>query len=239
MARQLGVEGLEHLERLVLLAVARQPGAVGFDQAERRGVELLGAVETLAGLFLVARQIEDQAGVQILEQRVPVGALQLVDRLDGGLGIARAVACPGGQQRGGEIGDRPANGLGEVLLGERVFLLLERVDADHQPGDAVVLVELDDLVGEPDRLLDVALRQHRQEGALQKLGDSSGRHGAKRGNRRRRRRRRDGCRRGGRRGSFPKRSGATAHAPTANRWKSARCRARLPGRPSEAGKSKA
>src|SRR5256885_8420741 len=39
---QLGIEGLEHLQRLVLLAVARQPGAVGFDQAKRRGVELLG-----------------------------------------------------------------------------------------------------------------------------------------------------------------------------------------------------
>jgi hypothetical protein len=80
--------------------------------------------------------------VQILEQRVPVGALQLVDRLDAGLGIARAVARPGGEQRGGEIGDRPAHRLRQVLLGDRVFLLLERVHADHQPGDAVVLVEL-------------------------------------------------------------------------------------------------
>ena len=169
MARQLGVEGLEHLQRLVLLAVARQPRAVGFDQAERGGVELLGAVETLAGLFLVARQIEDQAGVQVLEQRIPVGALQLVDRLDGGLGIVGAVACPGGQQGGGEIGDRPAHGLGEVLLGERVFLLLERVHADNEASNAVVLVELDNLVGEPDRFLDVALREHRKEGTFQQL----------------------------------------------------------------------
>ncbi len=44
------------------------------------------------------------------------------------------------------------------------------MDADHQPGDTVVLIELNDLVGEPDRFLDIALRQHRQEGALQKLG---------------------------------------------------------------------
>ena len=67
-------------------------------------------------------------------------------------------------------GDRPAHRLGEVLLGDGVLLLLERAHAEHQPRDAVVLVELDDLVGKPDRLLDIALRQHRQEGALQKLG---------------------------------------------------------------------
>ena len=115
MARQLGVEGLEHLERLVLLAVARQPRAIGLDQAQRGGVELVGALEALAGFLLVAGEIEDQAGVQVLEQRVPVGALQLVDRLDGGLGVARAVGRPGGEQRGGEIGDRSAHRLHQVL----------------------------------------------------------------------------------------------------------------------------
>ena len=94
MARQLLVERLEDLQRLVLAAVARQPGAIGLDEAQRGGVELVGALETLAGFLLVAGEIEDQAGMQILEQRVPVGALQLVDRLDRGLGVAGAVAAP-------------------------------------------------------------------------------------------------------------------------------------------------
>ena len=51
-----------------------------------------------------------------------------------------------------------------------VFLLLERTHAEHQPGDAVVLVDLDDPVGKPHRLLDVALGQHREEGALEQFG---------------------------------------------------------------------
>jgi hypothetical protein len=34
----------------------------------------------LPASFLAAGQVEDQAGVQVLEQRVPFGALQLVDR---------------------------------------------------------------------------------------------------------------------------------------------------------------
>ena len=79
-------------------------------------IELVGAVEALAGFLLVAGEIEDQAGVQVLEQRVPVGALQLVDRLDRGLGFAGAVARPGGEQGRGEIGDRPAHRLRQVLL---------------------------------------------------------------------------------------------------------------------------
>ena len=117
-----------------------------------------------------------------------------------------------------------------------VFLLLERVDADHQPGDAVVLVELDDLVGEPDRLLDVALGQHRQEGALQKLGilRVAAQRGAVIG--------------GGRAGvalgagvargeiAAGRASGAPAHALTADRWRSARACA-APWAESVAGKS--
>ena len=58
MARKLIVEGLEDLLGFVLGTVARQPGAVGLDQAKRRGIELVGAVEALTGFLLVARKIE-------------------------------------------------------------------------------------------------------------------------------------------------------------------------------------
>ena len=218
MARQLGVEGLEHLHRLVLLAVARQPGAVGLDQTQRGGVELVGAVEALAGLLLVAGEIEDQAGMQVLEQRVPVGALQLVDRLDGALGVAGAVARPGGEQRGGEIGDRPAHRLRrDSACASGVFLLLERAHAEHQPGDAVVLVELDAPARRagppPRRRLPPAPRGRRAPAAR----CSSDRRAARRGNRRRRRRRRAACRHGARRDSCRRPTCATIHAPTARR----------------------
>ncbi len=54
MARQLRVEGLIDLHRLVLLAVPRQPGPVGLHQAERGGIELRRTLKALTGLLLVA-----------------------------------------------------------------------------------------------------------------------------------------------------------------------------------------
>ena len=71
------------------------------------------------------------------------------------------------------------------------------------------LSSCDDLLGEPDRLLDVAFRQHRQEGALAEVRCSSDRREAPRGNRRRPRPRRAACRRGAPRDSCPT---ATARA---------------------------
>ena len=107
--------------------------------------------------------------MQVLEQRVPVRALQLVDRLDRGLGLARAMARPGGEEGCCEISDRPAHRLREVLLRRLIFLLLERLHADDQAGDPVVAVNRGDLLGKPRRFLDVAFRQHREEGALQEF----------------------------------------------------------------------
>ena len=54
--------------------------------------------------------------------------------------------------------------------GDRVLLLLDGAHAQHQPRDAVVLVDLEHPVGEMDRLVDIAVGQHRQEGAVEQLG---------------------------------------------------------------------
>ena len=188
MVRQHLVEVGEDLARRILLAVARQPAAIGLDHAQRRRIELIGVLEALAGFLLVAGEIEDQAGMQVLEDRVPVRPGELVDRRHRGLGVAGAIQRPGREQRRGQIGDRAAHRLRQSAARGAVLLVLERVHAEHQLGDAVALVGLRDAFGEFHRLR----RRRRRPAATGRRGRaarrSSGRASAPRGNRRRRRR---------------------------------------------------
>ena len=95
MARQHLVEGLEDVERFLGRAVARQPAAIGLDHAQRGGIELVGVLEALAGFLLVAGEVVDHAGMQILEDGVPIRTGEPVDRRDRALGVAGAVHRPG------------------------------------------------------------------------------------------------------------------------------------------------
>ena len=155
--------------------------------------------------------------MQVLEQRVPVRALQLVDRFDGGLGVARAVARPGGEQRRCEIGDRPAHRLRQILLGAAVLLLLERAHPDDQPGDPVVAVERDHLLGEPRRPPRRRLPPAPRGRRVAAVRCSSDRCAAPRDNRRRRRRRRAACRHDAPRDSCPTSTAGPVRPPPARR----------------------
>ena len=73
------------------------------------------------------------------------------------------------QQRRGEIGDRPADRLGELPARDRILLLLERAHPEDEPRDAIVLVDLQNALGELDRFVNLAIGQHRQEGAAEQL----------------------------------------------------------------------
>ncbi len=123
----------------------------------------------LAGVLLLAGHLVDHAGMQVLEDRVPIGPGEPVDRGKGAMGIARPRHGPGGEQGGGEIGDRPAHRLREVAPRGAVLALLEGVHAEHQAGNAVVLVDLGDALGVFGRLVDVAVDQQRQEGAVEQF----------------------------------------------------------------------
>jgi hypothetical protein len=107
--------------------------------------------------------------MQVLEDRIPVRPGQLVDIGDRRLGIAGAIGRPARQQRGNEIGDRPADRLVDVELGRGIFLLLEVLHADDQTRDAAGLVDAENPFGELDRLFDVTLGNRRDEGAVQQL----------------------------------------------------------------------
>ena len=119
--------------------------------------------------FPCPTSLEDHAGVQILEDRIPFRAGQLVDIGDRRLGVAGAVARPARQQRRHQVGDRPADRLVDVELRGGIFLLLQVAHADHQPRDAVGLVDRQDAVGELDRLVDVAIGERGDEGAIQQF----------------------------------------------------------------------
>ena len=107
--------------------------------------------------------------MQVLEDRVPFRTGQLVDIGDGGLGVAGAVTGPARQQRRDQIGDRPADGLVDVELRGRIFLLFQVAHADHQPGHAIGFVDGQDAVGELDGLVDIAIGERGDERAIEQF----------------------------------------------------------------------
>ena len=157
-------------QRLVLGAGARQVAAIGLHGAHRHGVGLVGALVALAGILFVVGDIEDQAGMQILEDGVPIRTGEPVEGVDRGVRVAGAGERPGRQQRRRQIGDRAAHRLGEILPRQRVLLLLEGSHADHQPRDAIVAVDLDHTVGKPAGFVDIAFGQDREKGAAEQVG---------------------------------------------------------------------
>ena len=66
-------------------------------------------LEALAGFFLVGGSIVNQTGVQILEDRVPFRAGEVVDRGDRTLAVIRRKQAPRRKQGCRKIGDRSAD----------------------------------------------------------------------------------------------------------------------------------
>ena len=107
--------------------------------------------------------------MQVLEDRVPVRPGELVERVDRRMRIAGAGIGPGREQRRGQIGDRAADRLREILPRQRILLLLERAHAEHKPRDPVAAVDLHQPVGEAAGFVDIAFGQHREEGAAEQF----------------------------------------------------------------------
>ncbi len=68
--------------------IAGQPAAIGLDYPQRGRIVLVGALETFARFGLVAGELGDHAGMQILEDGIPVRPGELVDRGDRALAVA-------------------------------------------------------------------------------------------------------------------------------------------------------
>src|SRR5262245_43428962 len=103
------VEGAIDLERFVpafFVALACQIVAVSLHDPQLTFIELVGALQPLAGFPLLAGCVEDHPGMEALEDVVPVRSDKLVDRIDGGLELGRACLRPSREKRAGEIGNR-------------------------------------------------------------------------------------------------------------------------------------
>ncbi len=165
MARQRFVESGKDLQRLGGVALPREKTAVALHHSQRRRIELVGALVAFARFLPLVGKVEDQRRMQILEDGVPVGAGELVDGIGRELRLARARHGPGRQQRGGKVGDGPADRQGELAASERILLVLDRAHPEHEPRDAVGLVDLQHAFGQPDRLVHLAVGEHGEEGA--------------------------------------------------------------------------
>ena len=132
------------------------------------GSSLCARSRLLAGFFPVAGEFENQPGMQILEQTVPIRARQLVDGLD-------RAARPRWRRRTAQPESSVA---ARSVIGPRtdcrqmrprrlILLLLDRAHAEREPRDAVGLVVLDNPLRELDGFLDFAACQQREEGAVE------------------------------------------------------------------------
>src|SRR5262249_59761055 len=62
-----------------------------------------------------------------------------------------------------------ANGLGELPARTRILLLLDRPHSEDEPRDAVVLVDLQNALGELHSLVNFSVGEYRQEGTAEEL----------------------------------------------------------------------
>ncbi len=108
--------------------------------------------------------------MQVLENAVPIRTGQLVELVHRSARIACPVQRPGGQQRRGKIGHRTVHRLAKVLPGERVLLLLEFAHPDHQPRDAIGVIDLKQSFGKLAGFIDVAVAHLGEKRAVEQIG---------------------------------------------------------------------
>ena len=159
----------ENLQRVSVVSLPREKTSIALHHAQRRRIELVGALVVLGGLLLLAGDVEDQRGMQLLEDGVPIRAGELVDGVGRPLRLARVRHRPCRQQHRSEVGDRPADRLEELAARDRILLLLERTYPKDEARDAIVLVNLQNALGELDPLIDLAIGEHCQEGAAKQF----------------------------------------------------------------------
>src|SRR6516164_6507130 len=74
VARQSFLERGENLQRISVVSLPRKKASIALHYAQRRRIELVGALEMLSGLLLLADDVENQRGMQLLEDGVPIRA---------------------------------------------------------------------------------------------------------------------------------------------------------------------
>src|SRR5262249_57402539 len=78
MARQSFLERGENLQRVSVVSLPGEKTSIALHHAQRRWIELVGALEALGGLLLLAGDVEDQRGMRLLADGIPIRAGALV-----------------------------------------------------------------------------------------------------------------------------------------------------------------
>src|SRR5262249_16134922 len=157
------------LQRVSVVSLPREKTSIALHHAQRRWIKLVGALEALGGLLLLAGEVEDQRGMRLLEDGIPIRAGELVDGVGRPLSLGRVRHRPCRQQRRCEVGDRPTDRLGELAARNRILLLLDRAYPEDEPRDAIVLVDLQNALGELDPFVNLAIDEYRQEGPAEQF----------------------------------------------------------------------
>ena len=118
------VEVLVDLQRVVLAAVAREPAGIGLTIRSAVGSSLVGALEALAGLFLLPARSRIRPAWRSLKIAYQSGPATAVDACRPPRGVAGALPRPRRQQRRGQVGDRPAHRLRKFCARGAVMLHL-------------------------------------------------------------------------------------------------------------------
>src|SRR5262245_16892755 len=133
MARQRFLERGEDFQGFVGISLSREKASVRLDHAQRRRVELIGVLEMLSCLLPLTGKVEDERGMQLLEDRVPIRAGELVDGIGCLLRLGWICHRPGRQQGRSKVGDWSTNRLGKLLARVRILHLLDSVSDEDVP----------------------------------------------------------------------------------------------------------
>ncbi len=134
------------------------------------GSSPIGVREALAGLRAIAGEIVNQPGVQILEDDVPVGPLQMVDAAHRRLRLAGAGHRPSGHQRRRQVRDRPANRLRELGSAPACIARASATArGNRQARHALAAIDGQQPLAERHRFLDRAHGEGRDESAFDQV----------------------------------------------------------------------
>ena len=169
MPRHALVELLKDGQRLLRRAIARDPAAPGFHHARRGRVDLVGSFQALSGFRFWPAASRIMPACRSLKIAYQSGPCSLSMAAIAFL----ASLAPNSPQAVSSVAVRsvigPRTDLREIAARARIMLALERVHAEHQARDTIVVVCFENALGKFHRLVDIAADQQRQECAVEQL----------------------------------------------------------------------
>ena len=162
------IEGLVGPDGFVAVAVADHETGIGIDKTQSILVGGVGRLHALQGFLRIIGGIGDEGGM-IIPENTEIFAAKLSDEVERAARIAAARIGPGGQQRRGNVALLTGAALREIGARGSEPLCLDRLDAKGEVREAIVRIMHDQTIGEAESILHIAVRDRRDEGALDQI----------------------------------------------------------------------